>query len=206
MPAVLVTGANRGIGLAHAERYAHSGWAVHACARRPEQSAALQALQSAFPQTVALHRLDVTEAAAVAALAEQLRDQPIDILINNAGSFGPKGAPEGMAYQGLENMDYGIWRQILDVNLLGPFSVAVAFRPHLRRGHAAFSRHDVERPGFDHAERERQLYAYRSSKAGLNMITRGMAVEWRDLTVIAMAPGWTRTEASAAQLRRWSPR
>ncbi|MEE4185714.1 MAG: SDR family NAD(P)-dependent oxidoreductase [Gammaproteobacteria bacterium] len=197
MPAVLVTGANRGIGLAHAERYAHSGWAVHACARRPEQSAALQALQSAFPQTVALHRLDVTEAAAVAALAEQLRDQPIDILLNNAGTFGPQGAPEGMAYQALDNMDYDIWRTILEVNLLAPFRVATAFREHLGGGHRKLL--VMMSSGLASiADSQGSSYAYRSSKAGLNMLARGMAAEWPELIVIALAPGWCNTDLGGA--------
>jgi NAD(P)-dependent dehydrogenase (short-subunit alcohol dehydrogenase family) len=197
MATVLVTGANRGIGLAHVQRYAASGWQVHACARRPEQSATLQALRAANPATIALHTLDVTDESAVAALAAELRGQPIDVVLNNAGTFGPQGAPEGMAYQSLENMDYDIWRHILEVNLLGPFRVATAFREHL----AASNRKLLVMMSSglaSIADSQGSSYAYRSSKAGLNMLARGMAAEWPELIVIALAPGWCDTDLGGA--------
>jgi len=193
MPAALITGANRGIGYQHARQYAEQGWQVYACARKPEESGSLSALAQQHPATVQLCKLDVTDHGAVDELADELRKQPIDVLLNNAGTFGPLGAPAGMAYQSLKSMDYDIWRDILEINLLAPFKVATAFHDHvaasrmrllvmMSSGLASIS------------DNQGHSYAYRSSKAGLNMLAKGMAAEWRDIIVIAMAPGWCKTD------------
>lgn len=197
MPAVLITGANRGIGYQHARQYAEQGWQVYACARNPDDSASLRKLSQQHHATVQLCKLDVTDHKAVDRLASELRDRPIDVLLNNAGTFGPLGAPAGMAYQSLTNMDYDIWRNILEINLLAPFKVATAFRDHvaasrmrllvmMSSGLASIS------------DNQGHSYAYRSSKAGLNILAKGMAAEWQDIIVIAMAPGWCKTDLGGA--------
>jgi len=193
MPVVLITGANRGIGLEHARQYAEQGWDVHATARRPESADALLALGNQHPQRISVHALDVTDHAAVDALAAELRDVPIDVLLNNAGTYGPLGAPAGMAYQSLTNMDFDLWRTMLEVNLLGAFKVAVAFHDHV----AASDMQLVVNMSSGLASIEHNhgsSYAYRSSKAGLNMLTKGMGAEWTDVTVVSMAPGWCKTD------------
>jgi NAD(P)-dependent dehydrogenase (short-subunit alcohol dehydrogenase family) len=193
MPTVLITGANRGIGLEHARGYAGQGWRVLACARRPDTARDLAELAERHPGHVELLSLDVTDHAAVDALADELRGQTIDLLLNNAGTFGPQGFPGGMAYQGVEHMDYEIWRQILEVNLLAPFKVAVAFHGHLLRAERPLLVMMTSDLGSITANTQGHSYAYRTSKAGLNMTARGMAREWPEIIVIAMAPGWCRT-------------
>lgn len=193
MPVALVTGANRGIGLEHVCQYAAQGWEVHACARNPERADALQELGKKYPDHIRSHALDVTDHAAVDELAGQLRGTAIDVLLNNAGTFGPQGAPEGMAYQSLENMDYDLWRQMLEVNLLGAFKVATAFHKHV----AASEMRLIVNMSSGLAsinDNAGSSYSYRSSKAGLNMISKGMAAEWPDVVVIALAPGWCKTD------------
>ena len=194
MPTVLITGANRGIGLEHARAYAAQGWRVLACARDPAGSEALVELQRAFPDQIEPLVLDVTDHDAIDALAAGLQNETIEVLLNNAGTFGPQGFPDGMGYQGLEHMDYGIWRQILEVNLLSPFKVAVAFHAHLARAERPLLVMMTSDLGSIAQNTQGKSYAYRTSKAGLNMITRGMAQEWPDIIVIAMAPGWCRTD------------
>lgn len=197
MPAALITGANRGIGYQHARQYAEQGWHVYACARNPEDSAGLNALVQQHQATVQLCKLDVTDHGAIDKLADELRGQAIDVLLNNAGIFGPLGAPAGMAYQSLANMDYDIWRNILEVNLLAPFKVATAFHDHI----AASSMRLLVMMSSALAsisDNQGHSYAYRSSKAGLNMLTKGMAAEWQDVIVIAMAPGWCKTDLGGA--------
>ena len=194
MPHVFITGANRGIGLEHARQYANQSWQVTATAREPERANDLQELRVRHGDAVRIVRLEVTDHSAVDALADQLNGTPIDILINNAGTFGPAGAPEGMAYQSLANMDYVIWRELLEINLLAPFKVAVALRSNL----AASEQRLLVMMSTGLASITENLrggaYAYRSSKVGLNILARGMAAEWRDLIVIAMSPGWCRTD------------
>ncbi len=197
VPAVLITGANRGIGYQHARQYAEQGWQVYACARDPAASTSLQTLAQQHPATVRLCKLEVTDHPAVDSLASELRGQAIDVLLNNAGTFGPLGAPAGMAYQSLAHMDYAIWRNILEVNLLAPFKVAVAFHDHV----AASDMRLLVMMSSGLAsidESSGQSYAYRSSKAGLNMLAKTMAAEWQDITVIAMAPGWCKTDLGGA--------
>lgn len=198
MPTALITGANRGIGFQHAKQYVEHGWTVHACARDPQHSAALQELASVHDQRLHVHALDVTDHKAIEVLAGELHKVAIDVLLNNAGTFGPRGAPEGMAYQSLEYMDYQIWREILEVNLLGPFKVATAFHKHV----AASDRKLLVMMSSGLASITNNTgssYAYRSSKAGLNIMAKGMAEEWQDLIVIAMAPGWCRTDLGGAE-------
>jgi NAD(P)-dependent dehydrogenase (short-subunit alcohol dehydrogenase family) len=194
MPTVLITGANRGIGLEHARAYAAAGWQVLACARDPEASPALQELAEQHGSTVRPLKLDVTHHAGVEALAGELKDTTIDVLLNNAGTFGPAGAPEGMSYQSLTNMDYQIWRQILEVNLLSPFKVAVAFCENLRRSDRPLLVMMSSDLGAISQNTQGGSYSYRSSKAALNMVSKGMALEWPDIIVIAMAPGWCKTD------------
>lgn len=191
---VLITGANRGIGLAHASRYAERDWNVLACARGPVASGPLAELADHHGDRVRILDLDVTREEQVGRLARDLEGVSLDILINNAGTFGPAGAPEGMAYQSLARMDYGIWRQILEVNLLAPFRLTVALLPNLRAAARPLVVMMSSDLGSIANNRQGQSHAYRSSKAGLNMLARGMAMELQDVIVIALAPGWCRTD------------
>jgi len=191
---VLVTGANRGLGLEYCRQLLANGWQVLAGTRNPEAAAELRNLGKANARSLSILKLDVTNDDEVQALARELRDQPLDLLINNAGTFGPEGTPGGMRYQSLEHMDYGIWRNILEVNLLAPFRLTVALAPSLRlaaRPVVIMLSSDLGSIGNN---RMGQSHAYRTSKAGLNMLTRSIANEWRDLIVVAMAPGWCKTE------------
>ena len=84
---VLVTGTNRGIGLEFVRQYAAQGWTVIATVRNPAAATELAALAAGNPK-IRVEKLDVTDVAAVEALAAKYRGQPIDILINNAGALG----------------------------------------------------------------------------------------------------------------------
>jgi NAD(P)-dependent dehydrogenase (short-subunit alcohol dehydrogenase family) len=197
MPIALVTGANRGLGLEHCRAFAARDWQVIACARQTD-APELAALAADAPGRVRVVALDVTDHDAVAALAAGLRGTAIDVLVNNAGTAGPGGGGLSAVRQGLHGMDYGLWREILEVNLLGAFSVATALRDHVAASGTRLIVNMSSDLGSIAQNRRGNVYAYRTSKAGLNMVTRGMAVEWRDLVVIAMAPGWCRTELGGA--------
>jgi NAD(P)-dependent dehydrogenase (short-subunit alcohol dehydrogenase family) len=193
-PTALVTGANRGLGLEYCRQLLADGWRVLAATRQPETATRLQELHSGNASRLSLLKLDVASENEVEALRNELRDQPLDLLINNAGTFGPEGSPGGMRYQSLDYMDYGIWRQILEVNLLAPFRLTVALAPNLRlatRPVVIMVSSDLGSIGNN---RMGQSHAYRTSKAGLNMLARSIANEWRDLIVVAVAPGWCKTE------------
>lgn len=191
---VLITGANRGLGLEHSRQFAERDWRVLACARNPESATELRVLQQAYPARVQILPLDVTSEGSVKELVRELNGTPIDILLNNAGTYGPLPAPEGMVYQSLASMDYSIWREMLEINLLAPFRLTVALAANVRAG----QRRTVVMMTSDLGSISNNTlggsHAYRTSKAGLNMLTKGIAIEWRDLIVISMAPGWCQTD------------
>lgn len=194
MPRVLITGASRGLGLEHASQYLAKGWEVIATARDPKAAPGLKALGERYSDLMRPIAMDVTDHARVEAVAEELAGASLDILLNNAGTYGPKSAFEGMHYQSLESMDYELWREMHEINVMAAFKVAVCFRPHLEAAanpllvNMSSDMGSIGNNSIGHA------YAYRSSKAALNMLNKGMAIEWQDLTVIAMAPGWCRTD------------
>ena len=116
------------------------------------------------------------------------------VLINNAGTSGPLGFPECSAYSGLDNTDYEIWRRILEINLLGAFKVATAFHDHVAKSKRRVLVNMSSDLGSVAQNTQGDLYNYRSSKAGLNIVTKGFGNEWPDIISIAMAPGWCQTE------------
>lgn len=195
MTTVLITGANRGIGLEHVRQYAAAGADVVATCRDPAGAAELQAIAQAHPGKVRIEALLVNDAASVAALAERLKGVAVDVLINNAGTYGPIPLPEGMAHQTLSGMDYEIWADILATNVVSPFRITAALIDNVKASDAK----TIVMMSSGLASIGTNVYggshAYRSSKAALNMLAKGLAVELKGdgVTVVAMAPGWTRT-------------
>jgi NAD(P)-dependent dehydrogenase (short-subunit alcohol dehydrogenase family) len=191
-PTVLVTGANRGIGLEFARQYAARGWRVIATARDPASARELQALAQASATTrveVAVERLDVTDAADVAALAAKYHGQPIDVLINNAGltgDFRGKG-------QKLGSLDYAEGETMMAVNAFGPLRVSEAFYDNVRNSKqknivaitALLGVHSFNYGGFDGA------YWYKGTKAAMNALMANLAREAaKDGVVVALlTPG-----------------
>lgn len=129
-PTVLITGANRGIGLELARQYAEKGWNVIATSRHSAGDFALAALTdiaSKHPQ-VALEKLDVADTATVRAVAAKYRDQPIDVVINNAAAVEATFAADmAAATTPFEKLDFDAARRDFDVNTLGAMRVTQAF-------------------------------------------------------------------------------
>jgi NAD(P)-dependent dehydrogenase (short-subunit alcohol dehydrogenase family) len=125
-PTVLITGANRGLGLAFAEQYAEQGWNVIATCRTPAAASGLHGLAQRFGRLV-VEQLDVTRDDQVEALAEGYAGQPIDVLLNNAGIYGT------LAKQALGAMDFEEAKRVFDINTLGALRVTQAFLDHVGR-------------------------------------------------------------------------
>jgi NAD(P)-dependent dehydrogenase (short-subunit alcohol dehydrogenase family) len=180
---MLVTGANRGIGLAFARSFAADGWRVHACARNVEKARELRALQG----EVVSHRLDVTNGLKVASLARELAGEAIDVLINNAGVYGPRS--------GFGQTDYDEWADVLQVNTLAPLRMVERFVGHVQRSGEKTVVNISSRMGSIGQDTDGGAYIYRSSKAALNMVTKSLAVDLaaRNVKVIALHPGWVET-------------
>src|SRR5690242_13236973 len=112
MSTVLITGANRGLGLEFATEYAAEGWEVFAACRKPDEAEELNRLIKETGSKTSIVAMDVTDKESVRDAAIELKDATIDLLINNAGIGGPRGQTTG-------NVDYEAWDHVLDVNTLG---------------------------------------------------------------------------------------
>jgi NAD(P)-dependent dehydrogenase (short-subunit alcohol dehydrogenase family) len=186
----LVTGAGRGIGLELVRQLKERGDEVDACARAPERSRELQALAC---DRVRIHRLDVTDAASVRAVASALADAALDIVFNVAGVYGgPKQSLRQMA----EDLELRDVADTFEINAIGPLRVAVAFLPHLRRGSAKKLVHLTSGMGSVGDNTSGGYYAYRMSKAALNMMSRSLAVDLKPegIASYVINPGWVKTD------------
>ena len=119
-PTVLITGSNRGLGLEFARQYAALGWNVIATCRNPKAADALKSLASEYDQLV-IEKLDVTSDSDVGSVAATYRDQPIDVLLNNAGIYGT------LEKQTLGSFDFEELKRVFDVNTIGSLRVSAAF-------------------------------------------------------------------------------
>jgi len=124
-PTVLITGANRGLGLQFARQYAALGWNVIATCRDPSQATELQNLAAANPY-VRVEQLDVTSDEQTAALKARYPDQPVDVLLNNAGIYGT------LEKQTLGNFDFDELERVMQVNAIGSLRVSEAFLENVK--------------------------------------------------------------------------
>jgi len=191
MSTVLITGANRGLGLEFVRQYSAEGWEVIATARNPKQSEELDRL--AKGKSASLQALDVTSDDSVKHLAEVLKGRPVDLLILNSAIFTRDGNKLG-------ELNFAGWRESFETNVLGAMRVAEALIENV----AASKRKQIvaistgmgslqtlgTTIGFGSA------YQYRSSKAALNMAMSILAkeVEPQGISVLIFSPGWVQTD------------
>jgi len=185
---LLITGANRGIGLTLVRDYLDDGWLVTACCREPEQAMELLSLLEKN-ERLSIFQLDVTDYEGVEQLAENLAGEPIDLLINNAGYYGPKGAVLG-------DMPVDEWRAVFEINSIAPLKILEAFSPHLKQASSATFAVLSSKMGSMGDNTGGGCYIYRSSKAAVNAVVKSLSVDLRedDICVVALHPGWVRTE------------
>lgn len=194
MDTLLVTGANRGLGLELVKQYAADGWRVFACARSP--SPALAAV-AGIHRDVLTCRLDVADHAAIDALAAELEGERIDVLVNNAGTLGRHGSFDevAMQQQAFGRTDYEDWARMFRVNVMGPMKVAEAFVGHVAAGRQRKIVTFTSMVGSMALNASGGLYGYRASKAAVNAIVKSMAIDLgrRGIVAAAIHPGWART-------------
>jgi len=180
----VVTGANRGIGLEFVRQLTARGEQVDATARDPGDAFELQAIARPGVR-LRIHRLDVAEDASVEAFAVELPAGPVDVLINNAGVSGVKGG---------EPVDPPDILRVLNVNAVGTLRVTRALLPRLREGKGKKIVNLTSKLG-SIAEATGGRYAYRLSKAALNMATKLLAEDLRGegFRTVALHPGWVQT-------------
>ncbi len=188
MPTVLISGANRGLGLEFARQYVEAGWNVIATCRDPAKADALRGLGT----KLAIHRLDVTDFPAVNALARKLADASIDVLIANAGVMGVRDMKP-------EAVDSAGWARVFTVNTMAPLALAGAFRAQVARSEQRKMVAITSRLGSIASNNEGGMYTYRSSKAALNAVWRSFAIDHPDVVAALLHPGWVRTDMGGPQ-------
>ena len=198
-PTVMITGSNRGIGFEFAQQYAAKGWRVIATARRPESATDLNSLQNQYP-SVSIEQLDVTNETHIRELAAKYSQQPIDVLINNAGVIGPDTTLE-------EAFSAEEFSATLAINSFAPLRISQAFL-----GSVSASRQKKivvitsglgsiqVAPEVPHPGPFSGHYFYKISKAAVNMAMRILHAQLREsgIHVGIMAPGAVVTDMLAS--------
>jgi len=188
MKTVLITGANRGIGLEHAHRYAERGAKVIATARQPDEATDLIALSKQHAGTLEVVAYNAADANAPAALKTHLGDAPLDLLFANAGAMGTK-------QQSFGSVDVDATLDLIRVNALAQLKLAEALADNVAASERKTIALQTSLMGSITDNGSGGAYQYRLSKAALNMIGKGMAndLRGRGVKVVLLHPGWVRT-------------
>lgn len=191
---VLITGANRGIGLALAHQCLRRDEQVIACCRDPYHAHALQQLTEVYPDTLQLHQLDVSREEEYVSLKAAIGEQPLDWVFANAGLYGP-------ADQAFGHTDYHRWQEVMAVNTMAPLRLAETFFDNLKDSgsrtlvciSSVWGSITLNDRGGD--------YLYRSSKAALNAVVKSLACDLAGdgIRVLAVHPGWVKTDMGGSE-------
>jgi NAD(P)-dependent dehydrogenase (short-subunit alcohol dehydrogenase family) len=189
MPSVMITGANRGLGLEFARQYAADGWRVIATCREPQRAKALQALKGDIER----HPLDVTGRQSIESLVKALGQTAIDVLLLNAGVHLQKECT-------LEELDAARWLRELEVNAIAPLILARSLAGNVARSELRRIVAISSGGGSITNMKGGGNYAYRSGKAALNAAMKTLAFDLapRGITVVPIGPGHTRTDMGGA--------
>jgi len=189
MATVLVTGANRGLGLEFCRQYGAEGWQVIACCRSPQQASELQLLSQNYSNVV-IEALDVADFAQIDALSAKLADAGIDVLINNAGIYADQRD------NAFGHFDYPAWSRSFWVNTQAPLKMAEAFLPQVSRSERKLIVGISSLMGSMADNTSGGSVFYRSSKAALNAALKALSldVKARNVGVIIFHPGWVKTD------------
>lgn len=189
MATVLITGANRGLGLEFCRQYAQIGWTVIACCRNPEYAIELNTLAS-DRGNVLIETLDVSDLEQIEVLAHKLADLPIDVLINNAGIY----ADEKEHFFG--QLDYQAWTKSFRINAQAPVKMAEAFLPQIKRSKKKLIVSISSLMGSIAENTSGGSILYRSSKAALNAAMKSLALDLKaqSVGVLILHPGWVKTD------------
>ena len=183
---ILITGTNRGIGLEFTQQYAADGWDVIACCREPKSAGALQVLANTY-KNIEIVTLDVADFVQIDAVALQLKDHKIDVLINNAGVY-----PESS----LGDVNYDDWASAFKINSMAPLKMAEAFMPHIVKSRLKKVATLSSKMGSIDDNSGGGSYIYRRSKTAVNMMMKSLAIDVKTngVSVVTLHPGWVQTD------------
>jgi NAD(P)-dependent dehydrogenase (short-subunit alcohol dehydrogenase family) len=189
MSTVLITSANRGLGFEFTRQYLADSWRVVAACRRPAAAKALHDLAKDAGEALKIVSMDVTDLQSVRDAARQLDGVALDLIINSAGVIGPPGQRTG-------HVDYPAWRDVLDVNTMGPLRVLESFVDNVARSDRKLVVTITSGMGSLGDNTSGGAIAYRSSKVAVNMVMRSAAIDLkpRGIVCVLVNPGWVKTD------------
>jgi len=188
MESVLITGANRGIGLEHVRRYAAHGAQVFATARSPDEAKELRVLAAKKDLRIEILAYEASDAEAPARLKVALGNAPLDLLFANAGASGDKTQSFGSIH--VEDT-----LKLIHVNALAPLKLVEALADNVARSQRKVIAFQSSRLGSVGENSSGGYYPYRIAKCALNMVTKNVSIDLkpRGVIVVALHPGWVRT-------------
>lgn len=188
---VLVTGANRGIGLEFVRQYAGDGFRVIACCRDPLKPTVLTSLAASSGGKISVHALDVSNLSQIERLASELKDRAIDLLINNAGSY-PHGS--------FASINYDEWQKAFLINTMAPMRMVECFVEQVASSRLRKIVTLSSKMGSIADNDSGGSYPYRTSKAAVNMVMKNLAIQLkpRGIAICTLHPGWVKTDMGGA--------
>lgn len=196
MANIIITGANRGIGLALVKTYLLGGDRVFALCRQPQQADQLNELAASAGGQLTVHTVDMADADSITTFAGSLKDTPVDVLLNVAGIVG--GRTDSLLKAPFSEADFDDWRTAFEVMTIGPFRLTQAVLPNLiaANGKVMTVSSQIAASTWPRGG----LYAYGATKAAVNRLMRSLAFDLRDkgVTVALVHPGWVQTDMGGA--------
>ena len=191
MANIVITGANRGIGLALVRNYVANGDRVYALCRRPDQATELNQIASAAGR-LTLHQIDMADGNSIDNITQALGDTPVDVLLNVAGIVG--GRPDKLTSAPFTEADFAAWREAFEVMIIGPFRLVQALLPNLTaaKGKALTVSSQIGASTWPYGG----MYAYGATKAAVNRLMLSLAIDLKDqgVSIATVHPGYVQTD------------
>lgn len=189
MPTLLITGANRGLGLELCKQFLQLDWTVHAACRNPDNATRLSVVADKYPDQLTLHTLDVSNHQQIKDLKKKIGEKPIDVLFNNAGVYAGESAEFGSS-----NTD--VWLDAFNINVISPMKMMEAFVDNIASSEMKIIASMSSKMGSISENSSGGSYAYRSTKSALNsvMVCAAHDLKAKGITALILHPGWVRTD------------
>ena len=203
MKNILITGTNRGIGLEFVKQLIVGENYLLATCRNKTEAYALQSLQERSPKKLTILELDLSNPHSLENFHHQIGDSKIDIFINNAGIYGPGFyKPEDARTKfGFKNLKEGIfdinaWTEVFQVNTIAPLLITKAIADNIKKGKEKKLVFVSSLMGSIKENKDGGHYIYRTSKAALNQLVKGLSIDLykENITAICVHPGWVKTD------------
>lgn len=189
MSTLLLTGANRGLGLELCKQFLQSGWKVIATCRNPNNATRLSVLVDKYPEHLTVYALEVSNSDQIAELKTKIGETPIDILFNNAGVYAGESNEFGSS-------NTEVWLDAFNINVISPMKMMETFVDNVAKGDMKIIASMSSKMGSINDNSSGGSYAYRSTKAALNsvMVCASYDLKPKGIAAIMLHPGWVRTD------------